>query len=66
MTQKDDKLPKICLTALKEGSTDGVLPDMKKMLKEYYEYRKWDRKTGKPTKKKLTELGLDQAAKDLY
>jgi aldehyde:ferredoxin oxidoreductase len=66
VTRKDDKLPKICLEVLNEGSTDGVLPDMNAMLKEYYEHRKWDWQTGKPSKEKLIELGLEQAANDLY
>jgi len=39
---------------------------MDNMLKEYYEYRQWDWNTGKPSREKLTELGLDQAAADLY
>ena len=42
------------------------LPNMELMLKEYYAYRKWDMKTGKPMKEKLLELGLNQAAADLY
>jgi aldehyde:ferredoxin oxidoreductase len=36
------------------------------MLKEYYAYRKWDWDTGRPTKEKLEELGLTQAAQDLF
>jgi aldehyde:ferredoxin oxidoreductase len=36
------------------------------MLKEFYDFRKWDWNTGKPTKEKLLELGLDFAAKDLW
>jgi aldehyde:ferredoxin oxidoreductase len=59
-------LPKICLDALSEGGTAGIEPDMDLLLKEYYEYRGWDWGTGRPTKEKLTELGLDQAAQDLY
>jgi aldehyde:ferredoxin oxidoreductase len=66
LTQLDDKLPKICMEALKEGSSSDKLPDMDLMLKEYYVYRKWDMKTGRPSKEKLLELGLNQAAADLY
>jgi aldehyde:ferredoxin oxidoreductase len=36
------------------------------MLKNYYILRKWDWKTGKPTKEKLIELGLEDVAKDLW
>ena len=66
MTRADDKLPKICLEVLKEGSSADKLPDMELMLREYYAYRKWDWETGKPTKERLLELGLEEAAADLY
>ena len=66
LTRADDKLPKICLEVLKEGSSADKLPDMDLMLKEYYAYRKWDWETGKPTKARLLELGLEEAVADLY
>lgn len=64
--REDDRLPEICLEALDEGSTEGVVPDMYQLLKEYYEYRHWDWDTGKPKKQKLVELGLSRVADDLY
>ena len=39
---------------------------MEKMLKEYYQYRGWDWATGRPTKEKLLELGLNQVAGEMY
>jgi aldehyde:ferredoxin oxidoreductase len=51
---------------LDEGSTAGVEPDMEKMLREYYRFRGWDWDTGRPTKAKLLELGLHQAAAEMY
>jgi aldehyde:ferredoxin oxidoreductase len=48
--------------------TDGIRLDEKKFLKlldEYYEGRKWDVKTGIPTKEKLRELNLAYVADDL-
>ncbi len=66
VTRKDDKLPKIVRQALKEGSTAGIEPNMDLMLKEFYEVSNWDWETGKPAKEKLIELGLTQAAKDLW
>ena len=66
VTPKDDKLPKINLQVLNEGGSAGKSPDMAVLLKEYYDFRKWDGNTGKPTKEKLLELGLDFAAKDLW
>ncbi len=66
VTRQDDKLPKIARQALKEGATAGMEPDMDLMLKEFYEVSSWDWESGKPKKEKLIELGLDQAAKDLW
>jgi aldehyde:ferredoxin oxidoreductase len=66
VTPKDDKLPKINLQVVSEGGIAGKSPDMAVLLKEYYDFRKWDGNTGKPTKEKLLELGLDFAAKDLW
>jgi aldehyde:ferredoxin oxidoreductase len=66
VTRKDDRLPKIVRRALTEGSTAGIEPNMDLMLKEFYDVSKWDWETGKPTREKLLELGLNQAAKDLW
>jgi aldehyde:ferredoxin oxidoreductase len=35
----------------------GVLPELDKMLEEYYRLRGWD-ENGIPTERKLKELGL--------
>ena len=51
---------------LDEGTSADRVPDMDKMLREYYEYRSWDWETGEPSKEKLLELGLNQVAEDLY
>jgi aldehyde:ferredoxin oxidoreductase len=66
LTREHDTVPKICLDALKEGTTAGVQPDLVVMLKEYYQYRGWEWETGKPGKEKLIELGLDHVAEDFY
>lgn len=66
ITRKDDKLPRIVRQALKEGATAGIEPNMDLMLKEFYEVSNWDWETGKPAREKLIELGLNQAAKDLW
>jgi aldehyde:ferredoxin oxidoreductase len=65
VTRQDDRLPRIVSTALKEGATAGIAPDMDLMLKEFYEVSRWDWDTGKPTQEKLIELGLDHIAGDL-
>jgi aldehyde:ferredoxin oxidoreductase len=66
VTREDDKLPSVCTAELKEGSTVDQSPDMDVMLKEYYNFRKWDWDTGKPTREKLLELGLEDEARDLW
>jgi len=66
VTREDDRLPGLCITALEEGSTAGKSPDVGTLLKEYYDFRKWDWNTGKPTKEKLIELGLEDVARDLW
>ncbi|MBW1894007.1 MAG: aldehyde ferredoxin oxidoreductase family protein [Deltaproteobacteria bacterium] len=66
VTCEDDKLPEIARKALNEGGTAGIEPDMDMMLKEFYTVSKWDMETGKPTKEKLMELGLQKVAEDLY
>jgi aldehyde:ferredoxin oxidoreductase len=66
LSREHDCLPEICLKSLGEGSTAGIKPDLEVMLKEYYQYRGWDWETGKPTKEKLVELGLNQVAEEMY
>jgi len=66
LTREKDCLPKICLQPLDEGATANVVPDMDKMLRDYYRYRGWVWETGRPSKEKLVELGLNQVAKDMY
>jgi len=66
LTREHDKLPGICSAALDEGSTAGVEPDLEKMLRGYYQFRGWDWETGRPTKAKLLELGLNQVAAEMY
>lgn len=66
LKREQDSLPKICLDALKEGTTAGVQPDLEVMLKEYYQYRGWDWESGKPTREKLKELELHHVAEEFY
>jgi aldehyde:ferredoxin oxidoreductase len=67
LTAKHDYLPKRILTLSRDASlSQGHLPDLEPMLKEYYKFRQWDMKTGKPKKQKLIELGLEDVSKDLW
>ncbi len=49
-----------------EGPRAGITVSEDDLYNEYYAARGWDRKTGKPSKEKLLELGLDDVAKVLW
>ncbi|HEX2991399.1 MAG TPA: aldehyde ferredoxin oxidoreductase family protein [Anaerolineales bacterium] len=66
LTAENDKLPKALLEPFPDGGSAGYVPDLKGMLAAYYQARDWDSKTGKPSRKKLLELGLEDAAVDLW
>ncbi len=66
LTAANDKLPKALLEPYHGGGAKGFAPDLKGMLAAYYEARGWDLETGKPSKQKLLELGLQDIAKDLW
>jgi aldehyde:ferredoxin oxidoreductase len=65
VTREDDRLPKRILTPLKEGAASGSVPDVEKLLREYYEIRGLDRE-GKPKKEVLIKAGLEDLAKKLH
>ena len=66
LTADNDKLPKALLEPLPTGGTEGFVPDIQKMLAAYYDSRSWDPETGYPTKQKLSQLGLEEMAFDLW
>jgi len=58
LTRADDKLPyRLEHEPFPSGGAAGKVPDLPKMLDEYYEFRGWDG-NGVPTQGKLQELGL--------
>jgi len=65
VTGKDDRLPKRILTPLGEGAAAGSVPDVEKLLREYYETRGLNRE-GKPKKEVLIKAGLGDLAKKLH
>ncbi|MEM4004340.1 MAG: aldehyde ferredoxin oxidoreductase family protein [Desulfurococcaceae archaeon] len=66
LTRKDDKLPKRLLEPIATGPTKGqVIKNFDALLEEFYEACGWDKTTGVPTRRKLEELGLDYAAREL-
>jgi aldehyde:ferredoxin oxidoreductase len=58
--------PKLWTQPLSEGGTEGFVPDWEGMLREYYDYRRWDWDSGRPFPEKLLTLGLEDIAKDLW
>ncbi len=66
--RKDDMIPKRLREAPAFGPfsrKEAAIVNYEGMLDEYYEARGWDKKTGIPTRKKLEELGLKEAADQL-
>jgi aldehyde:ferredoxin oxidoreductase len=62
ISAKDDVLPELIMKPIPEGGTEGHVPNMEKMLPEYYTIRDWDKVTGKPSKKRLENLGMPEIA----
>jgi aldehyde:ferredoxin oxidoreductase len=51
---------------LKEGPIAHITVDVATMVAEYYNAMDWDLETGKPSKKKLVGLGLEDVARKLW
>jgi len=49
-----------------EGGAKGSAINVKPMRQEYYDLMGWDQKTGKPFRRTLEELDLEDVAKDLW
>lgn len=66
LSKKDDTLPyRLLKEPLPDGPCKGQVVKLEEMLTEYYKLCGWDAE-GKPTKEKLTELGLGFVVKKLY
>ena len=67
MTRADDTLPKRLLEdPLPEGPAEGHVNNLEVLLDPYYEFRGWDKTTGKPTPEKLRELGLEDVINQIH
>ncbi|MBW1674078.1 MAG: aldehyde ferredoxin oxidoreductase family protein [Deltaproteobacteria bacterium] len=67
LTRADDTLPKRLLEEpLPEGPAVGQVNKLEIFLDPYYEFRGWDKTTGKPTPEKLRELGLKEIINQIY
>jgi aldehyde:ferredoxin oxidoreductase len=68
VTRKDDRLPKRLMEPLPDGPFAGkplTQEMLDSMLDNYYELRRWDKKTGIPTRTKLETIGLKFVADEL-
>jgi len=65
ITSKDDVLPKRILTPVKEGTAAGSIPDVERLIAEYYALRGLDER-GIPREEKLLELDLRDLRDRLY
>ena len=66
LTAENDRLPRALLEPLPFGGTAGFTPDIQGMLYAYYDYRDWDMTSGRPSRRKLEQLGLGDVAHDLW
>jgi aldehyde:ferredoxin oxidoreductase len=66
LTRANDTLPKALLHPLDDGPSAGYVPPLEEMLSEYYKARDWDPINGKPTHRKLVELGLEWVSRDIW
>jgi len=67
VTRADDTLPpRLLEEPMPDGPAKGETVNLDPLLDAYYEYRGWDKETGKPTKEKLKELGLEWAINKIY
>jgi aldehyde:ferredoxin oxidoreductase len=62
ISAEDDMLPELIMRPIPDGGQEGHLPNMEKMLPEYYALRDWNRVSGKPSKKRLESLGMPEIA----
>jgi aldehyde:ferredoxin oxidoreductase len=48
MSKANDRLPELLLKPLKEGGSEGIIPDMPTLLAGAYEELGWDPQSGRP------------------
>jgi aldehyde:ferredoxin oxidoreductase len=67
LTADGDTLPQRLLSEpLPDGPAEGHVNELPVLLDRYYQIREWDKGSGRPTAKKLRELGLDEVASVLW
>jgi aldehyde:ferredoxin oxidoreductase len=58
LSRADEAMPRLLTKPLTEGGTEGFVPDVDRMLTEYYRERDWDIETGRPSAACLAALDL--------
>jgi aldehyde:ferredoxin oxidoreductase len=58
LAQAADRLPTLLLQPLKDGGTEGHVPDVARMLLGAYAEFGWNAETGRPERKTLEDAGL--------
>ncbi len=66
LTRANDKLPRALMEPYPDGPVAGYVIPLDEMLAAYYSARGWDPQTGRPTREKLLDLGLEDVAADLW
>jgi aldehyde:ferredoxin oxidoreductase len=67
LVPEDDTLPlRYTLDPVSEGGAKGRTVPIKPMVYDYYRLMGWDAKTGKPLRRTLSDLGLEDVAADLW
>ncbi len=61
ISAEDDALPELIMRPIPDSGQEGHVPNMEKMLPEYYALRDW-KVSGKPSKKRLESLGMPEIA----
>ena len=60
-----ERLPSLLLRPL-EGGTGGYVPDVERLLVDYYRVRGWEHGSGRPTRERLLSLDLGEVAQELW
>jgi len=56
---EDERLPSALTKSHPESVTADFVVDVNMQLQEYYEYRKWHRESGQPSKEAISELNIN-------
>lgn len=62
VTPADDQLPEMALRPIPDGGQQGHVPNMAKMMPEYYQIRDWNSSSGKPSRARMESLGMGELA----